>query len=151
MSEMHRVLVRVKGRQQSGGGVVNVSETTSEGRHYFHRGRHYILYEDKSLAQGAQQTKTVLQISPTALSVTRHGPVDAEHYFKEDEESHTTYRTPYGNMDLSIRTNDLDATYGDVTGTVDVSYDLAVNGRFQSNNTLHIEITTMPGEAGKLN
>ena len=60
--------------------------------------------------------------------------------FEKGCEHTSIYRTPYGNIDLSVRTEALSVDYGEVAGRIDIRYGLWVNGAFQSQNRLHIEI-----------
>ena len=67
-------------------------------------------------------------------------PRPLEQRFEKGREHTSIYRTPYGNIDLSVRTEALSVDYGEVAGRIDIRYGLWVNGAFQSQNRLHIEI-----------
>jgi len=150
LAEMHRVIVHVRGAQRDLTGEENVTEMVAEGRHYYRNGKHYVLYEDH-LTDEEDKTSTVLKIGPSSLTLLRHGAVVQEQHFEPRSETCSRYETPYGAMDLAFETRHIDITYGTVSGTVDLDYALKVNGSYQSDNSLHIEITSAPGESHKLN
>ncbi len=141
MSEQNPVVVRVKGSFRDAEGREDEILTVAKGRHYFHRDKHYVLYDDEDLQQGTK-TPTVLKIGQEAMILLRHGSVEQEQRFERGTEKRSTYRTPYGNINLAVRTEELSVHYedGKAEGIVDIRYDLFVNGAFQSSNRLHIEV-----------
>lgn len=139
MSEKKPVVVKVRGSWQDAEGKKDSIRTEAKGHHYFHRGKHYVIYEDESLQQGTK-ISTVLKIDEDMMTLLRRGPLEQEQRFEAGREHTSVYRTPYGNIDLAVRTEALSVHYGDVAGSVDIRYGLWVNGAFQSQNRLHIEI-----------
>lgn len=152
MADMHRVVVRVTGSQRGLDGENDTINMLAEGRHYSRNGMHYVLYDDQALGNGkGEKTSTVLKIGADSLTLVRQGAVTHRQEFQTDKESRSNYRTPFGTLELACRTHRLAIDYGTVSGTVDVDYDLAVNGRPQSVNTLHIEIATATEDRHRLN
>lgn len=141
MSEQNPVVIRVKGSFRDAEGKEDEILTVAKGRHYFHRDKHYVLYDDDSLQQGTK-TPTVLKIGRDTMTLLRHGSVEQEQHFECGAERLSTYRTPYGNINLAVRTDELSVHYedGEVAGMVDIRYDLFIDGVFQSSNRLHIEV-----------
>ena len=143
---MNRVMVRVRGTQRDVAGELQVIETTAEGTYAFRSGKHYIRYVDRSLSQ-ENSTSTVLKFTEDSLLLLRKGAVDSEQQFIAGQETHSTYRTPYGNLDLSAATDRLSVVFDAVQGgQITVGYALAVNGAFQSDNTLQIAIDKIAPE-----
>ena len=122
----------------------------AEGRHYYKNGKHYVLYDDETVSPG-HASATVLKIGRDSMTLLRHGDIMQEQYFAEARESKSVYRTPYGNLDLSVKTEKIDIVYGTVSGNIDVVYAMAINGEWQSNNELHIEVCADQEESQKLN
>lgn len=140
MGEVNRIVVRVKGIQRNLDGQEEVLESEAEGRHYYRGGKHYIRYIDENLDK-ARKTSTVLKFNPESLVLLRKGAVESEQRFAMGEETHSTYRTRFGELDLSFETEQLEVSYDPMFGgQIDVSYEMSVNGQYQSTNTLHIEI-----------
>ena len=111
----------------------------------FHLGKHYVIYEDDAVQDGkdgseGSRVSTVLKIGGGTMTLLRKGALEQEQRFEKGREHTSIYRTPYGNIDLSVRTEALSVDYGEVAGRIDIRYGLWVNGAFQSQNRLHIEI-----------
>ena len=150
LADMHRVIVKVTGSQQGPDGIRDTIDMQAEGRHYYKNGLHYVLYDDDSVDE-KQTAATVLKIGPDQLTLLRHGVVNQRQEFTLDHESHSQYQTPFGALELACYTHKLKIDYGTVSGTVDVGYDLSVQGAHQSENTLHIEIASAPEDIHRLN
>jgi len=146
---MDRVIVRIRGEQTDLEGETSCIETVAEGRHYYKKGKHYVLYDDHLTDQG--RVSTVLKIEPYAMVLLRSGAISQEQRFAVNEESVSQYQTPFGALQMAVRTDQLDVAYGSVTGSVDVHYAMVINGQEQSSNQLHIEVTIPEGEAHRLN
>jgi uncharacterized beta-barrel protein YwiB (DUF1934 family) len=147
---MDRVIVKVKGQQTDAAGETSRIEMVAEGRHYYRNGWHYVLYDDQ-LAEDKAAAATILKIAPDTMVLLRNGSVNQEQRFAAAQESRSVYRTPYGNLDLSVTTNTIDIIYGTVSGNIDINYAMAINGKWQSQNELHIEICAAAGENSRLN
>ena len=146
---MNRVIVKVTGEQKDAAGDISRIEMTAMGEHYFRNGKHYIIYEDTSLAEGAPAS-TMLKVAADSLTLTRRGAVEQKQRFSPESESRSRYRTPFGDLDLCVATQRLDIAYGSVSGRIDVSYDMHINGEWQSANELHIEVEADASELQKL-
>ena len=147
---MDKVIVKIIGSQTDGTGEVNRIELMAEGRHYYRNGKHYVLYDD-AMTNKDQKTATVLKIAANSLTLLRKGDVMQEQYFQPQQEHSSVYRTPYGNLDLAVRTEKINIVYGTVSGNIDVAYAMSVNGQWQSSNELHIEISAADTESRRLN
>ena len=110
---MNRVIVKVTGEQKDAAGDVSRIEMTAMGEHYFRNGKHYIIYEDTSLAEGAPAS-TMLKVAADSLTLTRRGAVEQKQRFSPQSESRSRYRTPFGALDLCVATQRLDIAYGSV-------------------------------------
>ncbi|MCR5439007.1 Uncharacterized beta-barrel protein YwiB, DUF1934 family [Selenomonas sp. WCT3] len=140
MSAMNPVVVRVRGSQRDDSGEENTIESMAIGRHSVKNGKHYVLYEDALLDEKVK-TSTVLKFSAEEVVILRKGGVHQEMRFREGAETSSTYRTPYGDLKLSIRTSRLRVNLGLLEGRIEAEYDIAIDGRYQSSNTLQVQIT----------
>ena len=147
---MNKVIVTVIGRQKDAAGEENSIKMVAQGKHYCRNGMNYVLYEDTSLS-GEQGTSTLLKIADDSLTLLRQGAVVQEQYFAKAEESASVYKTPYGELNLSIKTKDIDIVYGSISGNISINYDLSINGQWQSSNTLQIDICADQTENKNLN
>ena len=145
---MDRVIVRVRGEQTYADGQTSQIEVVAEGRHFCRNGLHYVLYDD----QLADETiSTTLQIAPDAVLLRRSGAISQEQRFIEGVASKSEYKTPFGSLSLSVATSHMEVACGDVSGEIHVDYAMFVDGAWQSDNALHIEISPVAGEIGRLN
>jgi len=137
-----RVHIRVHGRQRDEAGALHESRMTAVGRHDAKCGKHFFRYEDHALLEG-HAVPTVLKLTPDGLLLLRRNPLEQRLEFVPQEERTSLYRTPYGMLHLAVRTKELfSACRADGTGRIELVYDLFVEGKFQSNNELRIDITT---------
>ena len=110
---MDRVIVKVRGEQTGADGETNAVEVVAEGRHYFKNGMHYVLYDDH---MADESISTMLKIEPDRLHLTRSGAVTQEQHFANGMESTSEYVTPLGSLTLSVRTRNMEISYGTVSG-----------------------------------
>lgn len=147
---MDKVIVKVVGRHTDAVGEVSTVELMAEGKHYYRNGKHYVLYNDNMMNDGLM-TETVLKIAPDYFHLFRKGGVCHDQLFAQDKMSTSTYKTPYGNMQMSVKTDKLNIVYGTVSGNIEVDYAMSVNGQWQSRNELNIEVSIADGNNAKLN
>lgn len=147
---MNKVIVKVIGMQKDAIGEENRIEMTSIGKHYYKNGINYVLYDDSD-AGGMGNISTLLKIADGCVTLIRKGDVMQEQRFEVDELSSSVYRTPFGNMTLSVRTSRLEIDYGSVSGDIQIDYALTVNGRWQSDNRLHIHVLADRTASNQLN
>ena len=68
MSEKKPVIVKVRGSWQDAQGQKDSIRTVAKGHHYFHRGKHYVIYEDETVQEGAK-VSTVLKIDDGMMTL----------------------------------------------------------------------------------
>lgn len=136
---MNKVIVSVVGVQTDVYGEENRIELVTVGRRQLKNGINYITYHD-SQSYGMDGTDTLLKVGGDCVTLVRKGRVEHTQKFKQRETNSNLYSTPYGDMTLTILTNNLDICFGAVSGTIDISYDLMVDGQWQSANHLYIKV-----------
>lgn len=134
---MNKVVVSVLGVQKDVYGEENHIELVTVGRHHLKNGVNYITYHD---SQGMDGTDTLLKVGGDCVTLVRKGQVEHKQKFKLKEISSSLYRTPYGDMTLTIVTNHLNICFGSASGTIDIDYELMVDGQWQSANHLYIKV-----------
>lgn len=148
---MDKVIVKVKGRQTDAVGEVSSVEMVAEGRHYFRNGKHYVLYNDEVMTGDSSSTETILKIAPDSLMLLRKGGINHEQFFALNKLSTSIYSTPYGKMQLEVKTDKINIEYGTVSGNIDVNYEMSINGKWQSKNELNIEVNVADEGVSRLN
>lgn len=136
---MNKVWVTVIGIQKDAFGEENRIELTTTGTHHFKNGVHYILYEDSEIS-GMEGTTTLVKASGQRVSLIRKGMVAQEQHFELGKRSDSVYTTPYGNMQLTVLTHKLNVACGIASGNLEILYELSIDGKWQSENQLQIQI-----------
>ena len=139
MNGMNPVIIRIRGTQRDEAGETNTIESMAVGRHSVKNGKHYVLYEDAMLHE-QQSVSTVLKFSDEEMTLLRKGAMKQEMRFRPGSATVNRYRTPYGDLAMTIRTHRLDVSYGLLEGFIEAEYDIAIDDQHQSTNTLRIEI-----------
>lgn len=83
--------------------------------------RHLVHYVDTSLGEGLR-VRTLLQWKGQVLSVHRTGDIEERRRFALGEEVHTLYKTPFGNIPFSYRTEALTLTIAADTLSIALAY-----------------------------
>ncbi len=147
---MDRVLIKITGQQSGTEGAPDRMEFLAEGRHYLKSGKHYVLYDDNVTDEG-RRISTTLKFTQDRLTLIRKGGVSQLQEFYSQGRSVSQYSTAYGNLELAVETKGIHIAFEDVQGKIHVKYALFVNGQWQSDNELHIEISPAAGETVGLN
>lgn len=136
---MTNVVITIVGTQRDAGGEVDSIEMMTAGRWYDKNGVRYIIYEDTNIS-GLEGTKTMLKLEADQVSLVRMGEVEYRQEFCLGKKSISPYATPYGTMQMSIETRQLDISLEAAGGSIYVVYDLEINGQWQSANTLSVKV-----------
>lgn len=134
---MRKVVVTVVGTQTDAGGEESRIEFVTVGARQDRDGVSYITYRESAVT-GMEGTTTLLKLYPDRLTVVRMGAVELKQEFSRGLTSHSTYITPYGSLKMAVSTRHFAATAG--RDAVTAGYDLEIDDRWQSYNTLSVEI-----------
>lgn len=136
---MRNVVVTVVGSQRDAYGEENRIELVTAGQHFVKNGVDYIKYNETEIS-GLEGTSTVLKLYPEHVSLIRMGQVELKQEFRAGTRSCSTYVTPYGSLKMSVFTKDLEIKFNAPSGAINISYELEIDGQWQSANTLSITI-----------
>ncbi|WP_371376496.1 DUF1934 domain-containing protein [Sporomusa aerivorans] len=136
------VLITVLGSQRDAQGEENNIKLVTPGRRYTKNGVFYITYQETEIS-GMDGATTLLKIYKDHVILVRMGAVEQRQEFRTGERSFSSYSTPYGVLDMSVRTTRLEVsrTQGEesVTG-INIEYELEIDGQWQSANTLKVTV-----------
>jgi len=107
MSEGKNVSLFTKAIQVDQSGDKSEIEFFVEGTYIEKNNVKYITYKESELS-GMEGTTTTLRIAENSLSIIRFGTYNSKLEFKNGEQTHTSYQTPYGNVMMVINTCLLD-------------------------------------------
>lgn len=136
---MRAVVVSVTGIQQDQSDEENRLELIAVGRHYKKNNIDYFCYEESDIS-GLEGTRTILKVSDHRLILLRLGKVEQKLVFQPGVVSDSLYRTPQGNFQLSVKTSGLTVELSEGCGQIQATYELELDGLWQSANRLVIEI-----------
>jgi Uncharacterized protein conserved in bacteria len=136
---MRKVIVTVVGTQTDATGEEGRIEFITVGSRHDRGGVSYITYQESEIT-GMAGTTTLLKLYPDRLTVVRMGAVELKQEFAPGLKSEGVYITPYGSMKMTVLTKSLERTADGGREAVTAGYDLELNGRWQSFNTLSVEI-----------
>ena len=136
---MKRVFVTITGRQKDVYDQEQCQEMTVAGTYYRRNGVDYISYRERE-EDGLGQTTTLLKIYEDRTILVRRGDVEQEQEFRRGERTESGDATPYGKLSLGIMTKEYSWLFGPASGAVDITYDLEIDGQWQSTNQLSVVI-----------
>lgn len=137
---MDNVTVKIVGMQKDIYGQETCIETKVLGRYYLKNGIHHLTYIDDELSREGIYTTTWLRVYPDHIVLIRMGDVEQRQEFRVGSKTYSTYVTPYGSMILAVMARDIKTDFRPLSGAIDITYDLEVDGQWQSENVLSITI-----------
>lgn len=114
-------------------------EVVTPGNFFKKEEKYYAVYEETEIS-GMKGTTTTLKIEDNKLSLIRIGSTSSKMEFDEKKENVSMYTTPYGTLQLKIKTSDLDVDVDDDGGDITVNYDLSIIGQGPIKTVLKINI-----------
>ena len=117
-------------------------EVISIGSYYKRNGKHYIKYEE--LCENSSTVNSnLIKISPKQIEFITKGQSVTHMVFRLGEKNTTYYSTPFGGMNMSIDTYDLNVSEDEDFMSVDIRYGLEVNLDYVAECNVHIEIESL--------
>lgn len=98
-----------------------------------------VAYEETELS-GMDGTTTYLKIFEEKLILQREGSTIAQLEFQKGNNNVSLYDTPYGTLELMLKTNDVSMNIDDNGGKIKVDYDISLSGQKPYKTILDVEI-----------
>ena len=136
---LDKVKISIRARQEAPDGHVENLHHRMKGRYFFKGGKHYLRYEDKYL-DSESRVPTTIKVSDEELVILRHGAAKTEQRFVPRQETRSDYHTPYGVMELVMRTERLQSCFAESSGCAKVAYHLTANGSPVGNYEIEIKV-----------
>lgn len=104
-----------------------IIEMVMPASYYLRGGKHYILYDE--VVEGMQGTiKNRIKISgEDCVEIMKSGLSNSHMVFEKNKKNHSYYRTPYGQLLVSVNTRNMKVCVKDDKIDVQVDYELDVN------------------------
>lgn len=136
---MKQVYVEINGNVTTDGDTDRMSYST-EGQLYKRSGKLYINYPEGELL-GREKCSTTLKVAPDGVvTMLRSGETHTRMVFEEGQCHMSCYETPFGNLTVSVATNEIKVDMGENGGRLDIDYNLTINSTTHSRNRLSIRV-----------
>ena len=140
--EEKNVMISITGLQKVDGVEQEPVELITPGVLSQVGGGYHLTYRETALT-GLEGTITSFQVYPDQVSMVRMGTVCLQMVFEKGRRHLSVYETPYGNMSVGVRTEQLTNTLGESGGVIDIKYALEIDHAFTGRNEFHIEVQEM--------
>ena len=133
------VLITLISRQVDAAGDVSEMSFDTVGKSREKAGRHYITYKESELT-GMEGTATLLKIESGRVSVIRTGSIEAKQVFAAGVKYTFPYITAFGTFEMAVNPWVVEACMEGGEGRINLEYDLEIDGRPISRNSLAITV-----------
>lgn len=96
-------------------------------------------YEETEIS-GMKGTTTTLTIKEKEVVLEREGTTSTKMVFNEKKDSVCLYNTPYGMLEIEIRTKKLELNVNNEGGDLNIEYEMTVFGQPPFNTNLSLDI-----------
>lgn len=117
-------------------------EVINIGTYYKRNGKHYIRYEEP-IERSDKVNNNLLKISLDEVELIAKGDATTHMVFTKGEKNMTYYNTPFGGMNMSIDTYQLNVTESDVLISADIRYGLEINLDYITECKVHIDVESL--------
>lgn len=134
------VKIKIRGRQgeeQEGVEVVSIGEM------YERDGFVCLTYDevvDEEETGVVQVVKNMIKINEEQVEVIKKGPTQSHMIFVPEETTFTYYSTPFGEMEVSIFTDEIKKITSDEGFSLNMQYQLEMNQTFIANSSVDIAV-----------
>lgn len=136
---MKNIMLKIIGKQKNKD-EEEVIEFVTEGKYYKKGDTTYLVYKETELI-GIEGSTTTLKITDDHIKMKRFGTSDSEIEFQKGKKFNSYYNTPYGNIAMEILTKNIqNQLKDDLTGSLDIEYDISMQGLMEGSNKLNIQI-----------
>ena len=114
-------------------------EVVTDGEYSYGSGVIHLAYYESPIT-GMAGTRTTFDVYGDYATMSRVGRITSYVQFKRGESHHFAYRTPDGMMNMSIETRSLVNRLGVGGGTLEILYDVGMQGSPLSRNNVIIRV-----------
>ena len=136
------VVITVRGLQRQVADDEPV-EVISAGTYLRKESTHYLSYEEAD--EDGKITKNRIKITPDSIEMTKQGGITTQMIFTKGQKQYACYVTPFGELTLGMTTKRITIAEENKQLSVELRYDLEVNGTHMSECELDIEVKECAG------
>lgn len=135
----NNVLISIKTYQDIDGEPDEPIELQTVGKFGTVNNKYYIIYDESEMT-GFGNTTTTLKVWENNLVVTRRGSHNMKLNYEKGRRNLCLYPTPYGSIGASIKTSEVDFSFGEKSGWLKVIYTLDADNENFCTNLLNVKI-----------
>ena len=133
------VLISFSSIQYNAESVSSKTEYAVQGVYYEKNNKHYLLY-DEVMEGFKEPVKTKVKFGEDALEIIRSGPVSVCMLFEKNKKNVANYSTPYGEIQLGIKTKKFIISSSPNNISINVEYSIESDGELLSECIISIKI-----------
>lgn len=109
---------------------------------FFKQDDFYYAVYDESEISGMEGTRTTLKMRGDKVIIIRDGTTSTNMEFEKNKQNISLYNTPYGMLELKLRTNEMDVNINENGGNASIKYDMQMEGQEIIRTNIIINIKT---------
>ena len=114
-------------------------EMITRGDYFLKNGSHYILYDE--VQEGLEGvTRNTIKIHPDGMDIIKRGSTSVHMTFEKEKKNISCYATPFGELMIGFRTNDIRIAEEEDRLKVQVDYSLDINYQHVSECNIVLEV-----------
>ncbi|MBE5979084.1 MAG: DUF1934 domain-containing protein [Paenibacillaceae bacterium] len=114
-------------------------EMITRGDYFLKNGSHYILYDE--VQEGVDGvTRNTIKIHSSGMDIIKRGSTSVHMTFEKEKKNISCYATPFGELMIGIRTNDIRIAEEEDRLKVQVDYSLDINYQHVSECNIVLEV-----------
>lgn len=133
------VLITIESRQTYDGSEFENMELITRGTYNYGEDGIRFTYMESPIT-GMNGTKTMFQVKPGEVVMSRNGSINGRMIFRPGESNRCRYLSPYGMMQMGVDTRRLEYSLDEHGGNMEIEYDLDFEKSFMSRNTFIISV-----------
>ncbi len=131
------VILSISGFQYETNGD-EATEVMTGAAYCFKNGRHFVTF--KETVETGETTTNLIKIANGRVDVIRRGPLDVHMVFERGQRNVSRYRTPFGDLQIGIRTLSIDSRADDLKIHTEISYLLDIDDQHVSDCKIVLDI-----------
>lgn len=140
-----QVIISIKGEQSYPGQEQEVTELITAGMLADCGEDGFTLSYQESEVTGLEGTLTTIQVEPQRVTLVRVGAVNSQMVFEEGRHHSSMYDTPYGALEIGIKTRRMRSNLGKSGGDILIDYGLEIDHGAVGNNRFRINVREAGG------
>lgn len=133
---MKRAIISVSSKQDIDDEGI---EVVTPGEFFEKDGYYYAIYDETEIS-GMDGTRTTLKIKDDKVVIMRDGTTSANMEFERGKSSISLYNTPYGILEIKIKTYEMNVNISETGGDVEIEYDMELQGQDPIGTIISINI-----------